>query len=180
MRCYKCRNSKWIRVNKDYECKRMPKCLMEDVERREYFNSLNLQKAKKVRFKGEKRFWKIKACDEYFMICTWGKFYTICDLQECIRGADNHYGYYDYKDLSPEMLEIALAQFHLEDYTTIDKLDVSDKAKQAWKDYYYVEDNPQLTEQERNFINYKWEEVPNLEISYRNWVELDIEEVKYA
>ena len=181
MRCYNCMSSKWQKSEKDYECVRMPQYLMEDVEKREKYSELGIKAGSKIRFKGEKRFWTVKACDERFLICVrkskeW--YYTICDLYDCIRGADDHYGYYDYQDLSPEMSEIALAQFHLNEYTTIDKLNVSDKAKKAYKEWCFIEPTPELSESQRETLNELWDEIPNLNISYRNWVELDIEEVK--
>ena len=183
MRCYQCKNSSWVRSEKDYECERMPKCLMEDVEKREKYNSMNIKVGSKIRFEGEKRFWTVIGRDERFLICirNWKKtyFYTICDLEECIRGADNYIdSYYDYKELSSEMIEIALAQFHLKEPTSIYKLKISDKAKRYYKEHNYMEPDPQLTEEQRKIFNEEWEKVPNLEISYRHWTYLEIEEVK--
>lgn len=180
MRCYNCLNSKWQKSEKDYECEMMPQCLMEDVEKREKYKELGIQVGSKILFKGEKRYWTVVARDERFLICVrkqkeW--YYTICDLFDCIRGADDHYGYYDYENMCEEQAEIALAQFHLSDYTTIDKLDVSDKAKKWYRENYLV-DTDKLTEEQKETLNSMWDEVPNLNISYRNWVELEIEKIK--
>ena len=91
MRCYNCKNSNWIRADKDWECKRMSKCLMEDVERREKHSQFNIHVGSKIRFKGEKRFYTVRACDDRFIIAyrNWRDtyYYVICDLEECIRGA---------------------------------------------------------------------------------------------
>ena len=59
----------------------------------------------KIRFLEEKRPYKVMACDERYLICTkpfnlkHTVLYTIVDLKENIRGADNYWkwgGYFEY------------------------------------------------------------------------------------
>ena len=61
----------------------------------------------KIGFVGEKKPYTIQACDERYLICTkpfnlrHTVFYTIVDLVEGIRGADNYWawgGRFEYKD----------------------------------------------------------------------------------
>ena len=182
MRCYNCKNSNWRKTEKDYECYRMAQCLMEDVNKREKYSEMGIKVGSKIRFKGEKRFWRVTACNDRFVIGVRnhrGKwYYTICDLQECIRGADDHYGYFDYENLGEEEAEIALAQFGLSDYSSIDKLPVSKKAKKWFKNTYYIEPDESLDKKQLKLVNAEWANIPALEISYRDWVDLDIEEVR--
>lgn len=86
MRCYNCENS--IRSN-NWGCSQMPECLMKDVERRELYSTFDIHVGSKIRFKGEKRFYTVIACDDRFIIAlrNWKDrvYYTICDLEDCIK-----------------------------------------------------------------------------------------------
>lgn len=162
MRCFNCSKNN---LNKDYECVRMPQCLMEDVESREYHNSLNIVAGDKIRFEGEKRFWKVVARDERFLVCVWRKFYTICDLYDNIRGADNYGGYYDYSDLTSEEMEEILLRLNLLQPKHYSKLKISKELERAYE--------------EECHDAIPWDGIlDTLEISHRNWVLLCIEDVK--
>lgn len=136
MRCYNCPN---VNIQEDmgvFNCIRKQHCLFEDITRRNEYKKFNIHKGSKILFKGQKRYWTVVSCDNRFVICirNWRKtyHYTICDLQDCIREADNYDssgGYYDYKE---DNLTEALNRLHSGD----------------------------------------------LQISYRNWTTLDIENVK--
>ena len=170
MRCYNCKNSKQIRAEKDYECFRMPQCLMEDVEKRERYFEMDIKVGSRIRFKGEKHFWKVRARDERFLICTWRHFYTICDLQECIRGKDNYVdASYDYIDCPEIDYREALYRLNMKDNKLLkDCKDLPDDIRQ--RQIEIINAFGEVPE------NQQWLE--RLEISYRNWVELDIEESK--
>lgn len=115
MRCYNCQNSH-KEFNNDYECVYMPQCLMADVERRLSYECFDLSIGKQVKFSGERYWWTIVARNERFLICIRkskkvGYYYTICDLQECIRGKDNLcFCTYDYQD--PKVAEQALRELN--------------------------------------------------------------------
>ena len=75
----------------------------------------------KIRFAEEKRPYTVQACNERFLICTkpfnlkHTVLYTIVDLKEGIRGADNYWrwgGYFDYE--TKEGCEQALKALTLE------------------------------------------------------------------
>lgn len=170
MRCYNCINSKYQKSEKDYECVRMAQCLMEDVEKREKYNDLNIKVGSRIRFKGEKHFWKVRARDERFLICTWRKFYTICDLYDCIRGKDNYIDCaYDYTECDKIDYREALYRLNMSDNKLLkDCINMPDDIRkhnlEVMNAFGEIPENEQWVE--------------NLEISYRNWVDLDIEEVK--
>lgn len=176
MRCYNCKNSNLMRVDDDYKCKRRPTCIQEDKQRIEKHSKFNIKPGSKIRFKDEKRFYNVRACDGRFIIAyrNWRDtyYYVICDLKECIRGADNYSssgGYYDYRDCLEIELREALYKLHLTEPILL-------------KDCKHLDDD----------IRYKWKkeincfsEVPEeqqwiqpLEVSHRRWTELDIEEVR--
>ena len=169
MRCYNCKNSNWIRVDKDFECTRMETCEKEDKERLEYFKSLNLKAGDKIKFIDDERVWLIQKKDDRFMICTSEDYYTILDIEDGIRGPDNHYGYYDYSELNAMGYEIALAQFHIKEPTSIHDLDVSPMAK----DWYVETHSLDGTPYEDEFSD--WDILEPLEISYRNFVNIELE-----
>ena len=88
MRCYNCAN--WEKSSyMDATCYNMPRCLMNDVNRRIKYNEFKYEVGKKILFKGDKRYYTIIACDERFLIClrkaNKNTYYTICDLYECWR-----------------------------------------------------------------------------------------------
>lgn len=88
MRCLNCPNAHHL-VNSTYDlkCPNAGHCLMKDVELREKYSQFNLSTASKICFENEKRFLKIIDKDDRYLICDKrGKFYMVCDLQECIRG----------------------------------------------------------------------------------------------
>ena len=75
----------------------------------------------KIRFAEEKRPYVIQACSNRYLICTKPfnlkktVLYTIVDLKEGIRGADNYWkwgGYFDYS--TREGCELALVALHLD------------------------------------------------------------------
>jgi hypothetical protein len=163
-------------VDDDVECKRRSVCIQEDKQKYEKYSKLGIKPGCKIRFKGEKRFYNVRACDDRFIIAyrNWRDtyYYVICDLKECIRGADNYSscgGYYDYKNCPEIELEEALYRLNMgEDKLLKDCLDMPENIKTRY-----------LAE-----INF-WEQVPedkqwveHLGISHRRWTELDIEEVK--
>lgn len=129
MRCFNCKNSWIVKDTKEnFSCRYMPQCLMKDVELRESYKTFNIKVGCKVRFKNQKRFWTVIACDERFFIAirNWKDtyFYTIGDLQECIRGGDNYKGYCDYKNSTQEELDQILKQLHT-DCLDVDKVQIS-------------------------------------------------------
>lgn len=165
MRCYNCENS--IRAN-NWGCSQMPECLMRDAERRELYSTFDIHVGCKIRFKGEKRFYTVVACDNRFIIAlrNWKDrvYYTICDLEECIRGADNYDssgGAYDYAHCPTIDLKIALYRLRLTHPIPIKKID-----DREIKEYYRFKN-------EMLGIT-----IEPLEISKRNFVPLDIEEVR--
>ena len=176
MRCYNCKNSSWMRVDDDYKCKRRPTCIQEDKERYEKHSKFNIKPGSKIRFKGEKRFYTVRACDDRFIIAyrNWRDtyYYVICDLKECIRGADNYSscgGYYDYRECPEIELREALYRLHMEDATLLkDCKDLPEDIKR--RQIKSINAFGKVPE------NQQW--LDNLEISYRRWTELDIEEVK--
>lgn len=169
MRCYNCSSSNLRRTEKDYECVRMSRCLIEDADRLAKHETMNIKAGNKIRFKGEKHFWKVRARDERFLICTWRHFYTICDLQECIRGKDNYIdGAYDYTDCLEIELREALFRLNLKESKLLKDCNVDEDIRNKW--YKEINCFGQVPE------NQQW--IEQIEISYRNWVELDIEEVK--
>lgn len=172
MRCYNCSSSRWVRSNKDYECERMSVCEKEDTDRIEYIKSLNIKPGSKIKFEEEDNWYIVQAIDNRFIICTNNEYYTICDIVDGIRGADDHYGYYDYSELTSMEFEIALAQFHLKEPVSIHDLNVSPIAK----DYYIEKYSLDGTELENEFPD--WDMIHPLEISYRNFINLNIEEIR--
>ena len=63
MRCYNCAN--WEKSSyMDATCYNMPRCLMNDVNRRIKYNEFKYEVGKKILFKGEKRYY-------YRNILTW-------------------------------------------------------------------------------------------------------------
>lgn len=71
-------------------------------EFKEKFSKLEYKVGDKVKFWGEKRAYKIQACDKDFIIATKPYnpkrtfIYTIIDLKHLVRGADNYGCLYDY------------------------------------------------------------------------------------
>ena len=125
---------------------------------------------KKVKFYNENHFWKVRIEDDRFMICTWRKFYTICDKQEQIRGKDNYIdAYYDYINCDETDLREALYRLHMTEGMFIkDCTDLPNDIKQRIIEIDTVFDN---VSENDVFL-------PNLEISTRNRVHLIITEVK--
>lgn len=169
MRCYNCDNSRIRKTEHDYTCLNMPRCLMHDVELREKHAAYNIEVGSRIRFKKEKRFWKVVLRDERFIIAVWRKYYTICDLEECIRGADNYGGYYDYRELSDIEKRECLYKLHMREDAPISSLkDLPEDIKKK-----QIEEINAFGEVP---VEHQW--MDNLEISYRNWCVLNIEEVK--
>lgn len=170
MRCYNCKNSKMMKLEKDFSCIKMPQCRMEDFKRYEINQNFKIKVGDRIRFKGEKHFWKVRARDTRFLICTWRHFYTICDLRECIRGKDNYIdAAYDYIDCLEIELREALYRLNMKEPKLLkDCENLDDDIRYKW--YKEINCFAQVPE------NQQW--VENIEISYRNFVELDIEEVK--
>lgn len=173
MRCYNCKNSNWIRVDKDWSCKRMPFCKAEDCQKRKQYSKLNIKVGSKIRFKNEKRFYTVRAIDDRFIIAyrnwKYDYYYTICDLEDCIRGADNYHGYYDYKYCSDLELREALYRLNMGQSKLLkDCKDLPEdlKVKQINEMNAFGK-----VPEDRQWLN-------NLEISHRNWTNLEIEEVK--
>lgn len=170
MRCYNCQQYSTDKTM-DYRCYNMPQCLMKDVERREQYNTFEFKVGKKIRFTEDRYWFKIIACDNRFLICTrkYGDkyYYTICDLQECIRGADNYYGAYEYENACPNDMIIALYRLNMvEDSMPLSKTKLPENIKK------------QIFEIENLFGQVPDPEIHNLQISYRNCVSLNIKEVK--
>lgn len=178
MRCYKCLNSEYVRIDKDYKCKRMPLCEIEDKDRIKYIKSLNIKPGSKIKL-DDNKWWLIQAIDDRFIICTNKDYYTVLDIEDGIRGPDNHYGYYDYSELNAMEYEIALAQFHIKEPTSIHDLNVKPQTKD-----WYIEnrglssDNEALLNPEEKKLFDDWDILEPLEISYRNFVNFKILEVK--
>ena len=112
MRCYNCPNCNIQENMGVLDCIRKPQCLFDDITRRNQYAKFQIKIGSKILFKGQKRYWTVRACGNRFVICyrNWRKtyYYTILDLKDCIRGADNYDssgGYYDYKydDLTEAM-----------------------------------------------------------------------------
>ena len=170
MRCYNCAN--WEKSSyMDATCYNMPRCLMNDVNRRIKYNEFKYEVGKKILFKGDKRYYTIIACDERFLIClrkaNKNTYYTICDLYECIRGADNYNGYYDYANKCTMDLTLALYRLNMkQDSEYIQDSKLPEDIKQ------------ELIEGAQIFDKSKNPSIDKLEISYRNWVPLEIEDVK--
>ena len=175
MRCYNCNNGYLKRVDDDWKCTRRETCIQEDKERVEKHSKFNIKPGSKIRFKGEKRFYNVRACDDRFIIAyrNWRDtyYYVICDLKECIRGADNYSscgGYYDYKECPEIELKEALYRLHMEEDKPLSECtDMPKECIQHW----IIPDGL-----ENKSIKDIW--IPSLGISYRRWTELDIEEVK--
>lgn len=170
MRCYNCQHYKTDKPM-DYKCYNMPQCLMKDVERRETYSTFDLREGKRIKFVEDRHWFRIVARDDRFLICSrkYGddSYYTICDLQECIRGADNYYGAYEYENACPKDMIIALYRLNMvEDNMPISKI----KLPENIKNY--------IMETEDTFGPCKEPTLSKLEISYRNWVPLNIKEVK--
>lgn len=72
------------------------------AEFKEKYSKLDYKVGDKVKFWGEKRAWKIRACDERFIIATKPYnpkrtfLYTIIDFKYLVRGADNYGCLYNY------------------------------------------------------------------------------------
>lgn len=170
MRCYNCPQFKTDRAM-DYRCYNMPQCLMKDVERRETYNTFDLSEGKRIKFVEDSHWFRIEARDDRFLICSrkYGDdaYYTICDLQECIRGADDCHGGCNYGNLSPFDKTIALYRLNMgEDRLPLSKTKLPENIKKKY------------LEIENLFGHVPDPEIIKLEISYRNWVPLNIKEVK--
>lgn len=179
MRCYNCLNSTWIRVDKDWECQRMSLCEQEDKERQAYIETLHIKPGSKIKL-DDNKWWLVQARDKRYIICTNDEYYTILDIVDGIRGADDHYGYYDYEDITAMELEIALAQLHIEEPTSIHDLDVKPQTKDWYIEKYCLaaEDEQLVENMGMESMFEDWDILPPLKISYRNWVPLKILEVQ--
>jgi len=124
----------------------------------------------RIRFKGEKHFWKVRARDNRFLICVWRHFYTICDLQEGIRGKDNYIdAVYDYIDCLEIELREALYRLNLEEPTLLkDCKNLDDDIGDKWLKEINCFSQVSETQQ--------W--IDDIKISHRNYVPLIIEEIK--
>ncbi len=124
----------------------------------------------KVRFNGEKHFWKVRAKDDRFLICTWRHFYTICDLVKGIRGKDNYIdAYYDYINCEDIDYKEALYRLNMVEAKPLNELrDLPEDIKK--RQLEIINSLGKVPEEQQ------WLE--NLEISYRNYVPLIIEEIK--
>lgn len=86
---------------------------------KEKFKKLDYKVGDKVKFKSQKRAYKIQACNERFIIATKPYnpkrtfLYTIIDFLYMVRGADNHYCLYDYNN--PKEAKKALKELMKED-----------------------------------------------------------------
>ena len=114
---------------------------------------------------------KVIACDERFLIClrksNKNTYYTICDLYECLRGSDNYNGYYDYENKCPMDLTVALYRLNMKhEFECIEDSKLPEDIKQ------------ELIEEAQVFDKRAKPTIDKLEISYRNWVPLEIEDVK--
>ena len=119
MRCYNC-TKPHVYNNEEHKCNNFDYCKAEDDERRAYFKKINsdITVGSLIKFKGYKRYFTVVARDERFIIAikNWREkyHYTICDLQECIRGADNRYNCIDYKHASRQEILSVLEKLHID------------------------------------------------------------------
>ena len=143
MRCYNC-NKSHIAYNKDTQehvCLNTTLCEKEIDKRKEEISKLDIHVGTKIKFSGDRCWYTCTYKDDKYIIAIrYDKrlgsepdcyYYTICDIDEGIRGKDNLVlSYWDYSN--PEV------------------------CKEAIKEFYNGE----------------------LEISYRNFMELDIIQIK--
>jgi hypothetical protein len=117
MRCYNCPKSQFEAIqtmtDTEFNCKRKHICLSEDISRRNKHSQLNIQVGTLIKFKDDENWWTVRALDNRFIIATIpfeDTFkYTICDLEDCIRGADDSYCKYNYEQ---EDLQKCLQDLH--------------------------------------------------------------------
>lgn len=118
--CYNCQN--FYTINK-LECIKIKECSKEFAEKQEKYYKEEFNIGDKIYFKGEKKPYKIQACDANFIIATkpfniqHTYLYVIVDLEQCIRGSDNRYCMFEYNN--PKEAKRALK------YLRIGELEVS-------------------------------------------------------
>ncbi len=101
--CYRCVNDTSCKYGTT--CSNMDSCRKEFNERQKYVKNLSYSIGDKIKFKNEKRPYKITACDNRYILATkpfnlqHTYLYVLVDIEEMVRGADNFKCYGDYSNL---------------------------------------------------------------------------------
>lgn len=102
-----CRNCpKYLQVNKTsmVGCFNYTRCKKALREVKKAYKNLEYTVGDKIYFKGDKKPFRIQACNERYIIATKPFnlkktfLYTIVDFERCVRGRDNHYCAFEYDD----------------------------------------------------------------------------------
>lgn len=101
--CYRCVND--TRCKYGDTCKKIDFCKKEFNKRQEYVKNLSYSIGDKIKFKNEKRPYKITACNNRYILAVkpfnlqHTYLYVLVDIEEMVRGADNFKCYGDYSNL---------------------------------------------------------------------------------
>lgn len=101
--CYRCANNTSCKY--DDICRKMDYCKKEFNRRQEYVKSLSYSVGDKIKFKNDKRPYKITACDSRYILAVkpfnlqHTYLYVLVDMEEMVRGADNYKCYGDYSNM---------------------------------------------------------------------------------
>lgn len=118
MRCINCKkNHSFIQTLDGYVCNNRENCYKEEEIKRKEYSKYNFEVGRKIQFEN-KRWWTITGVNDRYVICVrtpknkdWN--YTIIDLIDCIRGADNSYTKFNYTN--PEECIQALKELDTEE-----------------------------------------------------------------
>lgn len=121
--CYNCKYAFYIKG----KCKHLSSCNESYKSKKEAYKKFKYAIGDRVKFKSEKRPYKIQACNENYIICTKPYnpkktfMYVIVDFKNCIRGADNWYCKFNYanpieaaealKELEAGIMEVSRRNF---------------------------------------------------------------------
>lgn len=119
MRCINCKKQHSFYQSLDgYICNNRENCYKEEELKRKEYSKYNFEVGRKLQFEKQK-WWTITGVNDRYIICYYKNknmdtfVYTIIDLIDCIRGADNCYTKYNYTD--PEECIKALEELNTEE-----------------------------------------------------------------
>lgn len=110
--CYRCFED--TRRKYGEVCRKKDACKAEFKKRQESIKNLSYSVGDKIKFKNEKKPYKITACNDRFILATkpfnlqHTYLYVLVDIEEMVRGADNYKCYGEYTDPkeAAEMLKL--------------------------------------------------------------------------
>ena len=140
--CYRCVNNTKCKYGDT--CKKIDFCKKEFNKRQEYIKNLSYSIGDKIKFKNEKRPYKITACNNRYILAVkpfnlqHTYLYVLVDIKEMVRGADNFKCYGDYSNLkeAAEILKLCDKGEIEVSYRNFRRLDIEKVIKAGYRSVF--------------------------------------------